>query len=138
MVINIHICLYMHTCYLLFVHANLYIFEVELYHSLESVRTVSDLECRYKLPALYVADKDRVYAPWFVTFSSGVSYCDDREKNNDRKVILSCSYIGYFFLGFHTVTAENVFFLFLHMIKKRKTIKTLGFLIPTIELHPLI
>jgi hypothetical protein len=56
------------------------------------------------------------------------SYCDDRERDNDRKVIFRCLYIGNFFEGLNNVTTGNVF-LFLPMIRKIKNIKSLGNLI---------
>jgi hypothetical protein len=64
---------------------------------------------------------------WLVYFFLGLSYCDSRERDNDRNII---SFIGYFFLGFHIVTTGNVF-LFLPITQKRKSIKTLGNLIYT-------
>jgi hypothetical protein len=75
--------------------------------------------------------------PLIGSFLLGFTYCDGRERECDRNIIFRCSFIDYFFLGFHTVTTGNVF-LCLSMIQNRKNIKTLGNLINTKGLRPLV
>jgi hypothetical protein len=65
---------------------------------------------------------------WFIF--AGVNLLWLQRRKSDRNIIFRCSFIGYFFLGFHIVTTGNVF-LCLTMIHKRKNIKTLGNLINT-------
>jgi hypothetical protein len=73
----------------------------------------------------------------FGSFFLGFTNCDGRERKNDRNIIFRCSFIGNFFLGFHIEKTRNMF-LFLTMIQKRKNIKTLGNLIYTRGLRPLV
>jgi hypothetical protein len=71
------------------------------------------------------------------SFLLGFTYCDRRERESDRNIIFRYSFNGSFFLGFHIVTTGHVFFS-LTMIQKRKNIKTLGNLINTRGLCPLV
>jgi hypothetical protein len=75
--------------------------------------------------------------PLICSFCPGLTYCDDSERDSDGNVIFRCSFIGCFFVGFHIVESGNVL-LCLTMIQKRKNIKTLGNLIYTRGLRPLI
>jgi hypothetical protein len=75
--------------------------------------------------------------PLIGSFLLGFTYCDCRERKSGRIIIFRCSFIGYFFMGFHIVATGNVF-LCLTMIQIRKNIKTLGNLINTRGLCPLV
>jgi hypothetical protein len=59
--------------------------------------------------------------PSISSFLLGFTYCDDSEREIDRNIIFRCSFIGYFYLGFHIVTTGKAF-LCLTMIQKRKNI----------------
>jgi hypothetical protein len=72
--------------------------------------------------------------PLIGPFCLGFTYCDGGESESERNIIFRCSFIGSFF---HIVTSGNVFF-FLTTIQKRKNIKTLGNLIYTRGLRPLV
>jgi hypothetical protein len=37
--------------------------------------------------------------PLIGSFLMGLTYCDDREKENDGNISFRCLFIGYFFLG---------------------------------------
>jgi hypothetical protein len=75
--------------------------------------------------------------PLIGSFLLGFTYCDETERESDKNIIFRCSFIGYFFPGFHIVVSGNVF-LCLTMIQKRTNIKTLGNLINTRGLRPLV
>jgi hypothetical protein len=76
-------------------------------------------------------------SPLIGSFLLGFTYCDERERESNRNINFRCSFIGYFFPGFHLLTTVNVF-LCLTMIQKRKSIKTLGNLINIRGLCPLV
>jgi hypothetical protein len=69
------------------------------------------------------------------TYFLGFSDYNGRERDSERNIIFRCSFIEYFFLGFHIVTTGNVF-LFLPRIQK--DIKTVGNLINTRGPRPLV
>jgi hypothetical protein len=73
--------------------------------------------------------------PLIGSFLLGLTYCDGRERESDRNVILRCSFMGSFLPGFNIVTTGNVL-LCLIMIQKRKNTKTHGNLINTRGLRP--
>jgi hypothetical protein len=57
------------------------------------------------------------HAHWLVHFCGsfllGFTYCDGRETKRDRNMIFKCSFIGYFFLGFHIVKQGTRFYVWL-------------------------
>jgi hypothetical protein len=60
-------------------------------------------------------------------------YCDDRENDSYRNIILRCSFIDYIFLSYCVWQQGTC--LFLPMIKKRINIKTLGGLRPLVQIR---
>jgi hypothetical protein len=57
--------------------------------------------------------------PLIGSFLLGFTYCYCRERKSGRIIIFRCSFIGYFFGGFHIVATGNVF-LCLTMIQKKE------------------
>jgi hypothetical protein len=70
-------------------------------------------------------------------FPDFYTYCDGREMESDNKKHIQMLVHWLLLLGFHIMTTGNVF-LCLTMIQKRKNIKTLGNLINTRGLRPLV
>jgi hypothetical protein len=68
--------------------------------------------------------------PLIGSFLLEFTYCDGKERENDRSIIFRCSFIGYFFLWIYILTSGNMV-LYLTMVQKRKGIETLGNLINT-------
>jgi hypothetical protein len=66
--------------------------------------TMLELACRYLLPHSRAC-------PLIGSFLLGFAYCDGREGESDRNIILRCSFIGYFSPGFHIVIKWNVFYV---------------------------
>jgi hypothetical protein len=53
------------------------------------------------------------------------TYCDDKERNNDKNIIFRCSFIGYFYLGFHIViTRKERVFIFAYDTKEKENQNT--------------
>jgi hypothetical protein len=75
--------------------------------------------------------------PLIGSFLLVFTYWDHRERKSDGNIIFRCSFVFYFFLGFHVVTTGNLF-LCLTMMQKSKNIKTLGNLINTRGLRLLV
>jgi hypothetical protein len=75
--------------------------------------------------------------PLIGSFLLGFTYCDGRERERGRNIIFRCSFIGNLFPRFKIVTTGYVF-LCLTMMQKRKNTKTLGNLIYTSGLRPLV
>jgi hypothetical protein len=61
------------------------------------------------------------HAHWVAQFVWGLLIVTIEKEIGYRNIIFRCSFIGYFFLGFHIETIGNVF-LFLTMIQKGKNI----------------